>query len=149
MSRPTALSALSGHGRQASRGLVAALLLALPAFAAPVSLYPPAAAFRSLQLITLACGRDNDAASCAKARAMADPLLDHPRLSVSCKDSLWAIRQKAVVAAANSRERRDVIDSAAKDVTLLCRQPARPSGSGSQGSDGSGGGSPFGAPAPR
>ena len=148
MSRPTALSSLTGLRRQASSGLTVALLMALPAIAAPVSLYPPAAEFRSLQLTTLACGRDNDAVSCNKARAMADPLLDHPRLSASCKDSLWAIRQKAVASAANSRERRDAIDRAAKDVTQFCRQPTKPA-SASQGTEGSGGGSPSSAPAPR
>lgn len=148
MSRPTALSSLTGLGRQASSGLTAALLMALPSIAAPVSLYPPAAQFRSLQLTTLACGRDNDTVSCNKARAMADPLLDHPRLSASCKDSLWAIRQKAVASAANSPERRDAIDRAAKDVTQLCRQPTKPTSAG-QGTEGSGGGSPFSAPAPR
>lgn len=145
MSRPTATSARAGLSRQACRGLAAVLLLAAPVGAAPDSLYPPASQFRSLQLITLACGRDNDTASCNKARAMADPLLDHIRLSATCKDSLWAIRQKAVAAPANSPERRDAIDRAAKDVTVFCRQPNRPASS----SSGSSGGAAFSAPAPR
>lgn len=153
MSRPTALPARAGLGRQASRGLAAVLLLAAPATADPAaSLYPPASQFRSLQLLTLACGRDNDTASCDKARAMADPLLDHQRLSATCKDSLWAIRQKAFAAPANSRERRDAIDRAAKDVTVFCRQPSRPassSGSGTGSTGGSGSGSMFTAPASR
>lgn len=152
MSRPTAPSARAVLSRQAAPGLAAVLLLAGPVGAAPESIYPPASQFRSLQLITLACGRDNDATSCDKARALADPLLDHPRLSASCKDSLWAIRQKAVVAPTNSRERRDPIDRAAKDVTMFCRQPARPASAGSSGagSPGTGGsGASFSAPPPR
>jgi hypothetical protein len=129
------------------------MLMVVPpsAAAAAAGLYPPAGTFRSLQLTTLACGRDNDAASCDKARAMADPLLDHPRLSASCKDSLWAIRQKAVAASGNSRERRDGIDRAARDVTVFCRQPDKPASSGAAaGGSGGGGGSPsFSAPSPR
>lgn len=150
MSRPTAPLARAGLGLPAACGLAAVMLLSNhPAGAAPASLYPPASAFRSLQLTTLACGRDNDTASCDKARAMADPLLDHPRLSATCKDSLWAIRQKAVVAPSNSRERRDPIDRAAKDVTVFCRQPSKPASAGGSGtgSPGNGGSAPsFGSP---
>lgn len=148
MSRLTVPSARAGRRRRAGCSLVAGMMLAGPAGAEPLSLYPPASQFRTLQLITLACGRDNDAASCDKARALADPLLDHPRLSASCKDSLWSIRQKAVAAAANSGERRDAIDRAAKDVTVFCRQPAKPAAASDSGSGG-GSGSPFSAPAPR
>jgi hypothetical protein len=152
MSRPTNLFTRAGEaGRRAGCSLAAVVLLAAPAGAGSTGLYPPASTFRSLQLTTLACGRDNDASSCDKARAMADPLLDHPRLSATCKDSLWAIRQKATAAATNSPERRDAIDRAAKDVTVFCRQPARPATTGSgSGSPGSGGSSPsFSSPAPR
>jgi hypothetical protein len=152
MSRPTAPYTRAGQaGRRAGCSFAAVVLLAAPAGAQTASLYPPASTFRSLQLTTLACGRDNDVASCDKARAMADPLLDHPRLSATCKDSLWTIRQKAIAATTNSPERRDAIDRAAKDVTVFCRQPDRPATTGSgSGSPGSGGGSPsFSAPAPR
>jgi hypothetical protein len=146
MSRPSAPFGHPGLGRWAGCGLAADLLAAVllgtaPAGAEPVSFYPPASQFRSLQLITLTCGRDNTSASCDKARAMADPLLDHPRLSASCKDSLWAIRQKAVTAPANSPERRDGIDRAAKDVTMFCRQPARPAAATGSGGSGPAGGS--------
>lgn len=150
MSRPIAPSVRRRPARRAGLGLATVLLLAAPAGAAPASPYPPASEFRSLQLITLACGRDNDAASCDKARAMADPLLDHPRLSASCKDSLWAIRQRAVVASTNSRDRRDAIDRAARDVTVFCRQPTRPASTSGSGAGSPGGsGSSFSAPAPR
>jgi hypothetical protein len=94
--------------------------------------FPPSADFRSLQLITLACSRENTAEPCDKARSLANPLLDHPRLPASCKDTLWAIRQRSVVAANNSFERREPIDRAARSLTAVCRQqlPAtKPAGS--------------------
>jgi hypothetical protein len=82
---------------------------------------PPVSVFRELQLITLACGRENTEEPCARARDRADELLDHPLLPVSCKDTLWTITDKATVAPANSFERRSAIDRAAKDLTVLCR----------------------------
>lgn len=87
--------------------------------------FPPASTFRSLQLTSLDCSRENSSAPCDRARAMADPLLDHPRLSGRCKDVLWDIRQKATVAPANSPERREAIDASARDVTVFCRQQVR------------------------
>ncbi len=83
--------------------------------------FPPPAEFRSLQLITQACSRENTAETCDKARSLADPLLDHPRLPASCKDTLWTIRQRSVVAASNSFERRETIDRAARSLTSVCR----------------------------
>lgn len=88
--------------------------------------FPPASTFRRLQLTSLDCSRENSSGPCDRARAMADPLLDHPRLSGRCKDVLWDIRQKATVAPANSPERREAIDASARDVTVFCRQQVRP-----------------------
>jgi hypothetical protein len=88
--------------------------------------FPSSELFRNLQLTTLACGRENSSAPCEQARSQADRLLDHPRLPVLCKDTLWTVRQKARVASVNSLERREAIDRAAKDLTLLCRQKVRP-----------------------
>jgi hypothetical protein len=108
-------------------GFLAATLLqpaglrAAPA-APPSDVFPPPETFRSLRLLTLACGRDNTAEPCDQARAVADPLLDHPRLPASCKDALWEIRQRARVAPTNSFSRRDPIDKAAEDVKTFCRQ---------------------------
>ena len=162
MSRHFAIHHRASLGRWAGLGFSAALLLpgiAVLANQQPI-LYPPASLFRSLQLTALACGRDNDAASCDKARTMADPLLDHPRLSATCKDTLWVILQSSRAAETNSRERRDVIDRAAKDVTVFCRQPATPAASSStpsggapgqpgSGASGGGGGSLFSPPPSR
>ncbi|MEB3270742.1 MAG: hypothetical protein VKJ44_03700 [Synechococcus sp.] len=94
-----------------------------PASSSP---YPAASLFRSLQLILLGCSRDNGSASCEQAQRQADGLLDHPRLSSSCKDILWTIRQTATTTAANSVERRDRLDRTARDLPIFCRQPAAP-----------------------
>lgn len=111
--------------------LVAALLL-LPCATGPLRAapadppYPASSLFRRLQLITFDCGRENAAAACEQARSTADSLLDHPRLPGRCKDILWEIRQKATVAAANSLERRERIDAAAREVVVACRPLSRP-----------------------
>jgi hypothetical protein len=110
-----------------SLGLTAGFTLASglapsPAFAAEAP-YPPATTFREVQLTTFSCGRDNTPSDCDKARRLADPLLDNPRLSTACKDALWSVRQLSVVAPQNSPERRDPIDKASRDVAAYCRQP--------------------------
>jgi hypothetical protein len=88
--------------------------------------YPPATTFKEIQVRTLDCGRENSASSCGQARRLADPLMDNPRLSTSCKDALWTVRQLAVVAPSNGPERRDPIDRASRDVGAFCRQPYQP-----------------------
>lgn len=113
------------------------------------NVFPPAETFRTLQLTTLACGRENSTVSCDRARALADPLMDHPRLPASCKDVLWDILEHARVAASNSLERRDRIDRAGRDVTVFCRQqPTQPARQekGPAAPAGGGGGFGFGAP---
>jgi hypothetical protein len=104
-------------GLTLATGLTAALATGLAAgraWAAEAP-YPPATTFREVQL--------NTQADCDKARRLADPLLDHPRLSTACKDALWSVRQLSVVAPQNSPERRDPIDKASRDVAAYCRQP--------------------------
>ena len=111
----------------AGLGLLAAgPLLAGAPLRAGETPYPAAALIQEIQRQTLSCGRDNTASSCERARSLADPLLDHPRLSSSCKDALWAVRQRAVAAPTNSLARRDPIDSASRDVGAFCRQPNQP-----------------------
>jgi hypothetical protein len=106
--------------------LAAGSLLAGAPLRAGETPYPAATLFQDIQRDTLSCGRDNTASSCDRARSLADPLLDHPRLSSSCKDALWAVRQRAVAAPSNSLARRDPIDSASRDIGAFCRQPSRP-----------------------
>lgn len=107
--------------------LLVPLCLGQPAEAAPAATaYPPAETFRRIQLTTFACGRENTATSCDQARSQADRLLDHPRLTSSCKDALWEVRERAHTAPANNFARRDPIDEAANRVRLVCRQPVQP-----------------------
>ena len=83
--------------------------------------FPSQDSLRQVQLTALACARENSTASCDLARRLADPLLDHPRLPVGCKDHLWAISQKAQTAATNSFARREAISQPAQLLLLACR----------------------------
>jgi hypothetical protein len=102
--------------------------LALPAAlgAAPAAPkeppYPSTDQWRQLQLTVLACGRENTSPSCDLARTTADPLLDHPQLPANCKDTLWTIRDQAVVAASNSYTRRERLNKVASELMPLCRE---------------------------
>lgn len=112
-------------------GMLALALLGLgaggPATGAPKEVeFPPAQTFRSLQLAALACSRENNAATCSISLRQADSLLDHPLLPASCKDVLWEIRQRSVVAPTNTISRRDRLDRSARDVTVVCRQQIKP-----------------------
>ena len=123
--RRTAPLASLGLGLTAGLTLATGLtasLGAVPAFAADLP-YPPATTFREVQLTAFNCGRDNTPTTCDKARRLADPLLDNPRLSTACKDALWSVRQLSVAAPLNGPERRDPIDKASRDVAAYCRQP--------------------------
>jgi hypothetical protein len=131
MARPSAPNRPRPVGSSAG-GLLGLALAALTGAAPSLAgfdpqVFPPPDTFRSIQLATLACGRENTAASCERARQLADPLLDHPRLPARCKDVLWDIRQQARPEATNSPERRDRIDRAGRDVTVFCRQQVKES----------------------
>lgn len=137
--------------RPAATLLLLSLAL-IQAAAANTAAFPGSDTFRKLQLQTLACARENTAASCEEARRQANPLIDHPRLPAACKDTLWAIVQQAQPAARNSFERRENLNRQAQEVTLVCRQTIRPAekpaaapASGNPGS-GAGGGFGFGSP---
>lgn len=99
------------------------LVTALPMYANPKE--PPIPSLdqlREIQLATLDCGRDNSSAPCDKARTMADPLMDHPRLSAGCKDAVWAIVQQARVVATNTYERRENLNKAASELLVFCKR---------------------------
>ena len=105
-------------------GLMA--LLAAPLQAAPKDPpYPSMELLRELQLQTFACGRDNTIEACGKAGTMADPLMDHPRLSATCKDAIWTIRERAKPATTNTFERREALNRAGQDVIPFCKQQTR------------------------
>lgn len=139
---------LSARSRRRCLIAAAAACLAIPTSAGPAGAdayvpLPTTDAVRTIQLSTLACGRDNKAEPCENARRLADPLLDHPRLSALCKDALWSIRQRAVVdPSGNTLARRDPIDRAANDAWAYCRPKPRPKDkpSGAEGSPAQSGG---------
>mgnify|MGYP006277464381 FL=1 len=115
----------------------------LSAIAAPFVPMPSSDSLRQVQLAALACARDNTAASCAQARQLAEPLLDHPRLPAACKDQAWAIRQKAEPAVSNSYERREAISQPAQLLLATCRSsekatPATPAAAPGSGAGGFG-----------
>ena len=83
--------------------------------------FPSEESLKELQLITIACARDNTAESCAKSRELADPLMDHPRLPASCKDLIWSIVQDAKPADTNSYQRREALSDPAQRLLLVCR----------------------------
>ncbi|MCP9823909.1 hypothetical protein [Synechococcus sp. EJ6-Ellesmere] len=134
--------------------LLSAALLAAPGLApGPArandlyAIYPSTETLRQVQLAALDCGRENSAATCDRARKLADPLMDHPLLSGFCKDALWGVVQIAVTEQSNSLSRRDGIDAAADRVVSSCRPVSKPvaktdRAGGPGGPDSTGGGPP-------
>ena len=88
--------------------------------------FPTREELRSLQLLAYSCSRANDQESCSKTRSFADPLMDHPRLSAACKDTVWELVQASQVGTTNSFQRRDSIDRPARRLTLVCSAPEKP-----------------------
>lgn len=113
-------------------GVVAGDGLAQQAAKLDLTTFPPNQVFRTIQLSTVACGRDNTAEPCEKARNLADPLMDHPKLPAACKDTLWDIRERAVVAPKNSYDRREALNRDSIDLIALCKPATKPVGSGGQ-----------------
>ena len=88
--------------------------------------FPTREELRSLQLLAYSCSRANDQESCSKTRSLADPLMDNPRLSAACKDTVWELVQASQVVTTNSFQRRDSIDRPARRLTLVCSAPEKP-----------------------
>ena len=88
--------------------------------------FPTKSELRSLQLLAFTCSRENSVESCTRTRKTADPLMDHPRLSAACKDTVWELMQEATPATTNSFQRRDKIDSPARRLTVVCADPEKP-----------------------
>ena len=88
--------------------------------------FPTREELRSLQLQAYSCSRTNDQDSCSKTRSLADPLMDNPRLSAACKDTVWELVQASQVVTTNSFQRRDSIDRPARRLTLVCSAPEKP-----------------------
>jgi len=107
----------------ATTPLVAVALLELPLQANTKELpYPTIDELREIQLAALDCGRENQSSFCDKARRLADPLMDHPKLAASCKDSLWAILQQAKVVEQNSYERREELNKSSSELLVFCKR---------------------------
>ncbi len=79
-----------------------------------------------IQLNAFSCSRDNNRTACDQTRLLADPLMDHPLLSTSCKDSVWELLQKAKSTVANTFERRDSINRPAKRLSEVCVKITKP-----------------------
>ena len=88
--------------------------------------FPTREELRDLQLLAYDCSRANEPDSCGKTRSLADPLMDHPRLSAACKDTIWELVQASTVVSTNSFQRRDSIDRPARRLTLVCSAPVKP-----------------------
>ena len=82
---------------------------------------------REIQLMAYACSRQNKTEDCDRTRSLSDPLMDHPRLPASCKDTVWELMQTAKVTGPNSYQRRDSIDRPARRLTVVCASPVKPS----------------------
>ncbi|MCP9831741.1 hypothetical protein KBZ14_10870 [Synechococcus sp. HJ21-Hayes] len=88
--------------------------------------FPTQDTLRQVQLAAMGCARENSNDTCQRSRALADPLLDHPRLPASCKDLAWTIRERSKPAAVNSFERREALIKPAQDLMQFCRSQEKP-----------------------
>ena len=127
---------LRPHGLRRLTGLLLLLAsygsLAARAGAPPEIPYPSNDTLRKVQLGAVACARENTAASCSQAKALADPLIDHPQLPSGCKDLLWTITYRAKPADRNTYQRRDGLEQPAEAVVRSCqyREPPTPASKG-------------------
>ena len=103
-------------------GLV--LALAAPATAMePYEPWPSKDLLRSIEQGAYACSRDNSTEACSRVRQLADPLMDHSRLSGLCKDVLWSLMDEAKVANTNDFRRKDAITKTARRIPRVCAEP--------------------------
>ena len=100
--------------------------LALPAVAAERYVaWPGKDQLRAIQRAAYNCSLENSAQSCDQTRALADPLMDHPRLPGLCKDVVWNLIEQAKVASSNDFRRRDAIDKPARRLSTVCSEPVK------------------------
>ena len=103
-------------------GLV--LAVAAPAVGAkPYEAWPNQELLRRLEQAAYACSRDNSTETCARVRQLADPLMDHSRLTGLCKDVLWSLMDEAKVANTNNFRRKDSIIATARRIPRVCAEP--------------------------
>ena len=100
-----------------------ALAVAAPAMAAePNEPWPSKDQLRSIEQAAYACSRDNSTEACARVRQIADPLMDHSRLTGLCKDVLWSLMDEAKVAKTNNFRRKDSIIATARRIPRVCAE---------------------------
>ena len=89
---------------------------------------PTRDALREIELQAYACSRENASEPCERTITLSNPLMDHPRLSAACKDTVWELLQVATVVSSNNYTRRDSIDSPARRLPVVCgaKEPAQP-----------------------
>ena len=105
--------------------LLLLLAIASSALAAePYVPWPSKDQLNAIQFAAYNCSLNNDADSCGRTRALADPLMDHPRLPGLCKDILWSLMEQATVASSNDYKRRDAIDTTARRLAGVCAKPS-------------------------
>ena len=103
-------------------GLV--LAMAAPSIAAePYEPWPSKDQLRGIEQAAYACSRDNSTEACERLHQLADPLMDHSRLSGLCKDVLWSLMNEAKVASANDFRRKDAITVTARRIPRVCAEP--------------------------
>ena len=101
-----------------------ALAVAAPAMAAePNEPWPSKDQLRSIEQAAYACSRDNSTETCSRVRQLADPLMDHSRLTGLCKDVLWSLMNEAKVASTNDFRRQDAITNTARRIPRVCAEP--------------------------
>ncbi|WP_254896295.1 hypothetical protein [Synechococcus sp. HK05] len=125
------MTALRGWPSPAASALASLVVwagVALPhsGRAAPYVPFPSQETLREVQLAALACARENTTETCKQARAIGDPLMDHPRLPANCKDLIWQMLAKAQPASTNSFSRRQAISEPAERLLLVCRSSEKP-----------------------
>ena len=91
--------------------------------AEPYEPWPSKNQLREIEQAAYACSRDNSTEACARVRQLADPLMDHSRLPVLCKDVLWSLMDEAKVAHTNDFRRQDAITNNAQRIPRVCAEP--------------------------
>ena len=101
-----------------------ALAVAAPAMAAePNEPWPSKDQLRSIEQAAYACSRDNSTETCSRVRQLADPLMDHSRLTGLCKDVLWSLMDEAKIANTNNFRLKDSIIATARRIPRVCSEP--------------------------
>ena len=73
-----------------------------------------------------ACSKENTIIACNQVRGLANPLIDHPKLSAVCKDLVWDLLQNAKSAKVNDLKRKNSIDFPARKMINACIKKVNP-----------------------